>query len=99
VAQYHGDISQFEQPFFRSRSDKNLAVACILLFFLGFTGIHRFYLNQPRHGLVHLILCMFAVIFGIFTLNFWFAATIFGLQLIALTIELVLLVVQMINEA
>ncbi len=99
MAQYHGDISQFDQPFFRTKSDKNLIVACVLLFFLGFTGIHRFYLNQLRFGFFHLALCFVAVMFGIFTFNFWLAVGIFGLQSIVLLVELLLLIVQAINEA
>lgn len=36
---------------------KNKIVAALLAFFLGGFGIHRFYLNQTRWGIIYLIFC------------------------------------------
>jgi TM2 domain-containing membrane protein YozV len=98
MAKYNGDISAFQDSFYRSRSDKNLFVAILLCIFLGFTGIHRFYLNQQGHGFIHLGLCFVAVIFGLFTLNIWLFAYIIMAQSAILFIEIILLFVQVINE-
>ncbi|MFM5950169.1 MAG: TM2 domain-containing protein [Novosphingobium sp.] len=98
MAKYNGDISQFQDSFYRSRNDKNLFVAILLCFFLGFTGIHRFYLNQQGHGLFHLGLCFVAVMFGLFTFNFWLFAYVIMAQSLILFVEIIMLFVQVVNE-
>ena len=98
MADYHGDIGTFDGNFYRSKSDKNLFVAMILLVLLGFTGIHRFYLGHTRLAMTHLFLCFVAVMFGIFTFNFWLALWIFLFQGLWLLVELGLLAFQAIQE-
>ncbi len=98
MAKYNGDISAFQDSFYRSKSDKNLFVAILLCFFLGFTGIHRFYLNQHLHGWFHLGLCFIGVVFGVMTLNFWLFAYIIMAQSLILLVEIIMLFVQVINE-
>ena len=36
--------------------DKSKIVAALLAFFLGFIGIHKFYLNKTKAGLIHIVL-------------------------------------------
>lgn len=98
MAKYNGDINAFSGSFYKSRSDKNLFVAILLCFFLGFTGIHRFYLDEQGHGFFHLGLCFVAIVFGIFTLNFWLFAYIIMAQSLILLVEIILLFVRVINE-
>ena len=89
MRKYHGDINQFGQSFYRTDESGQIIVAVILLLLLGFTGAHRFYLGETRHGMFHLGLCFVAVIFGIFTFNFRLAFAVFGIQALILLFELV----------
>ena len=38
---------------------KNKTTAALLALFLGGIGIHKFYLNQPKKGLLYLLFCWF----------------------------------------
>ncbi|MDR3187759.1 MAG: TM2 domain-containing protein [Prevotellaceae bacterium] len=40
---------------------RSAAMAAVCCFFLGFLGLHRFYINQKRSGAVMLILSLVAV--------------------------------------
>lgn len=47
---------------------KNLLVAYILWWFLGWAGVHRFYLNHPKTGIAQLVLGILGIVtmmFGI----------------------------------
>lgn len=99
MAQYHGDLSQFDNSFYASRSEKSAAIAIGLLFFVGFTGAHRFYLDDLRLGMAHLLACFVAIMFGIFTLNFALAFWIFFVQGLVLTGELVWFVFKVANDS
>jgi len=91
MPQYHGDIGQYGQNFYRTDDGNRIVVAVVLLLTLGLTGAHRFYLGDIKHGMVHLGLCFIAVIFGIFTFNFWLAGWVFGIQAVLLLGELLFL--------
>ena len=53
---------------------KNILVAYLLWWFLGFLGIHRFYLNRPKSGLAQLLLLALGWLpffMGWVVLGFW----------------------------
>jgi len=76
---YHGDITQHGQSFYRSDEGNKIVVAVILLLLLGYTGAHRFYLGETRFGMVHLFLLL-ATGFAIMGLSWTLAVTIFAVQ-------------------
>jgi len=94
MSKYHGDINQFSQSFYRTDEGNRIVVAVVLLLAIGFTGAHRFYLGETRHGMFHLALCFVAVMFGILSFNFWLAIAVFGIQGVILLFELVLFFVR-----
>lgn len=54
MAQYHGDIMEKVGNVYTREDDRNYIVAILLLWFFGFTGIHRFYLNDHTIGWFYL---------------------------------------------
>jgi TM2 domain-containing membrane protein YozV len=56
---------------------KNLAIAYLLMFFMGFFGVHKFYLGKIGHGVLYAVLSMtglgtvpvfFALVYDFFTM-------------------------------
>lgn len=47
-------------------SDKSKLSAALLCFFLGFLGVHRFYLGRVGSGIVLMVLCVSGVVIPMF---------------------------------
>ena len=88
MTQYHGDIGQFGNSFYRSDEGGKIVVAVILLLLLGFTGAHRFYLDEVKHGMFHLC-ALLVVLISLLSFAFSVAIIVAGLQALVLLIELV----------
>ena len=87
MAQYNGDISQFSGSFYQSDEGNRVVVAVILLLLLGFTGAHRFYLGETRHGMLHLG-ALLVIFVSALSFAFTVALTVAGIQAAILLVEL-----------
>jgi len=96
MAQYHGDLNQFGDSIFQSRQDKSYIIAILLAFFLGFTGIHRFYFGPKTFGMAHLGAFFLALMVMLASIKV--AVLILTVQSLILLVEIVWLMVQFLNE-
>ena len=88
MAQYNGDIGQFGNSFYRSDEGNRIVVAVVLLLLLGFTGAHRFYLGEVKHGMFHLC-ALLVVMISALSFAFSVAMVVAGIQSLVLLIELI----------
>ena len=84
MAEYHGDLMYQLGNVYTRDDDRNYPVALILLFFFGFTGLHRFYLNDIAIGSAYMFPMAISLMISIVTFNF----TLFGIYLLIASMAL-----------
>lgn len=87
MPEYHGDLMYRLGNVYTRDDDRNYPVAMILLFFCGFTGLHRFYLNDIGIGSAYMFPFAISIMVGIMTFDFTFFGIYLGVATLALVCE------------
>ncbi|MHA7818224.1 MAG: NINE protein [Erythrobacter sp.] len=87
MAGYHGDLMYKLGSVYTRQDNRNYPIALILLFFLGFTGLHRFYLNDVAIGSAYMFPMAITLMIGIISLNFTLFGVYLGIASLALLAE------------
>ena len=89
MPQYHGDIMDRIGTVYERADDRNYPVAMVLLWIAGFTGAHRFFLNDHTIGWLYLGGLFVSCVLGFAMLDIWIPLAYFGIASIALLAEFV----------
>ena len=87
MAKYHGDIIYQVGAMYQRADDRNYPVAIALLLLFGFTGAHRFFLDDHTIGWIYLIGLASTLVIGVITLNLTLPILYFCLASVALVCE------------
>ncbi len=87
MAEYHGDLMYRVGNVYQRQDDRNYPIALILLFFFGFVGLHRFFLNDIKAGFAYMATFTITILLGIVTFNFTLLLWYLGIASITLLVE------------
>ena len=89
MPQYHGDVMEQVGRVYERADDRNYPVAIVLLLIAGFTGAHRFFLNDHMIGWAYLGGLAGSLLIGFATLNLTLPLLFLGIASLALLVEFV----------
>lgn len=58
---YRAELRGSLSPTLQTKSDRNRIVAALLAVFLGWIGIHKFYLGKPAQGIIYILFAWTAI--------------------------------------